>query len=271
MKTITMYLLCTILLTVPLPMRAYADKANYGGFSPDSLQVFYDYIHGQEMMAVRNGSELHQAIEEIPIQLEAAIDLNQEKKLREWLYDFMVTFSESGSDSLAAEFYLREGVNNPRMLEKLKDQLLKKGYEDVDSPFQIFRAGHNKQLKTYERDYYIENVSFHDSVFRIFEMQGQYEHYAFNAHTQGMLPRGKLHFSLNIQPEIERRLREGEKRLFVEVMFIIEEPEVFSIFPVPGRTPSFFRLVWDEEKQMWRHLEVFFSAGVPQSFLFNVM
>ena len=100
-------------------------KSQYGGFSshPDSLQVFYDYIHGQEMIPVEASDELRQAIEAIPVDLGTAISLKQEAALRDWLYDFLVAFSASGSDSLAAAFYLREGVNNPDMMQNLKEQL----------------------------------------------------------------------------------------------------------------------------------------------------
>ena len=38
-----------------IPGTAAETKSTYGGFSPDSLQVFYDYIHSQEMMKIEAG------------------------------------------------------------------------------------------------------------------------------------------------------------------------------------------------------------------------
>ncbi len=111
-------------------------KSHYGGFSshPDSLQIFYDYIHGQEMMKVAAGAELRQAVESIPVDLGAPIDLAQEAAWRDWLYDFLVVFSASGSDSLAAAFYLREGANNPDGLEFLQEFLASRYAPIGDTP-----------------------------------------------------------------------------------------------------------------------------------------
>ena len=87
-----------------------------------------------------------------------------------------------------------------------------------------------------------------------------------------MIPRGIDFFDLiKMREEVEERLQEGTPLVFVDVMFIVEEPEQFSTFEVPGRTPSFFRLAWDPEKAIWRHVEIYFSQGVPQDFLFNIM
>ena len=150
-----------------------AETPQYGGFSSDadSLQPFYDYIHGQEMIKVEDGDELRSAIDSIPVNLETAIDLEQEAGLCDWLYDLLVAFSASGK--------MRE--------------------------------------------------------------------------------------------EVKERLQKGAQLVFVDVMFIVEEPEQFSTFEGPGRTPSFFRLAWDPEKAIWRHVEIYFSQGVPQDFLFNIM
>jgi len=248
-------------------------KSQYGGFSshPDSLQVFYDYIHGQEMIPVEADHELRQAIEVIPVDLGTAISLKQEADLRDWLYDFLVAFSSSGNDSLAAEFYLREGVNNPEMIQTLKEQLASRDVSTGDTPSDLFVAGHRVLLGKAERDYFFENVSFFDSVFKVFETKEAYDSYAFYLQTHGMVPKGTLSFHLKLQDEVEEALQAGKPLVFADIMFIVEEPAGVSPWPWQGRTPSFFRLVWDSERTMWRHVEVYFSRGVPQNFLFNVM
>ena len=248
-------------------------KSHYGGFSshPDSLQVFYDYIHGQEMMKVEAGAALRQAIEAIPVDLGAPIDLAQEAALRDWLYEFLVVFSASGSDSLAAAFYLREGVNNPNGIEFLKEFLTSKDAPIGDTPFAMFAAGHRKVLDITKRDYFFENVSFFDSAFKVFEMQEAYDSYAFYLQTYGMTPKATLNFRPKLHDEVEEALQTGESLIFADIMFIVEEPAGVSPWPWQGRTPSFFRLVWDPDKAMWRHVEAYFSGGVPQDFLFNLI
>ena len=252
-------------------------KSQYGGFSsnPDSLQPFYDYIHDQEMMKVEAGAELRRAIEAIPVNLGTAIDLAQEAGLRDWLYDLLVAFSASGNDSLAAAFYLREGFNNPDLAAQMKKEGERMGLlkGDTNTPFAFCKSMHKFALNFLaERDYFFENVSFSDSVFKVFEMQGAYDSYESYLETHGMIPRGIDFFDLiKMREEVEERLQEGTPLVFVDVMFIVEEPEQFSTFEVPGRTPSFFRLAWDPEKAIWRHVEIYFSQGVPQDFLFNIM
>ena len=142
--------------TVALP------KPHYGGFSsdPDSLQVFYDYIHGQEMMKVEAGAELRQAVEAIPLDLGASIDLAQEAALRDWLYELLVVFSASGSDSLAAAFYLREGVNNPDGIDFLKEYLASNNAPIGDTPFAMFASGHRVILDLTKRDYFLRTCPF---------------------------------------------------------------------------------------------------------------
>ena len=235
-------------------------KSQYGGFSPDSLQVFYDYIHGQEMMKVEAGGPLRQAVEAVPIDLGTAIDLEQEVGLRDWLYDFLVAFSASGNDSLAATFYLRERIKHP-------DPKIKSGIPDL---FEKVKAAHQQTLADLDCDYFFANVSFFDSEFRIFAMQEQYDSYQSYAQTHGMLPKGYTTITPPTREEIETRLVGGEQMVFADIMFIVEEPEEFTAFETPGRTPSFFRLVWDSERAMWRIVEAFFSIGVPQMFLFGM-
>ena len=250
-----------------------APKSQYGGFSshPDSLQVFYDYIHGQEMIPVEAGDELRQAIEAIPVDLGTAISLKQEADLRDWSYDFLVAFSASGNDSLAAAFYLREGVNNPDMMQALKEQLAGRDVPTGNTPFDLFVAGHRALLGLTKRDYFFENSSFFDSVFKVFEMKEAYDSYELYLQTHGMVPRGTLNFRLKLQDEVEEALQAGKPLVFADIMFVVEEPAGVSPWPWQGRTPSFFRLVWDPERAMWRHVEVYFSRGVPHNFLFSLM
>ena len=232
--------------------------AEYGDFSPDSLQVFYDYIHGQEMVKVEAGGPLRQAVEAVPIDLGTAIELEQEAGLRDWLYDFLVAFSASGNDSLAAAFYLREGVNNPAL------------NRDDPALFEAIKAAHQQTLADLDCDYFFANVSFSDSEFRVFAMQEQYDSYQSYAQTHGMLPKGLTTRILPLRGEVEEHLAEDEQMVFADIMFIVEEPEEFTAFETPGRTPSFFRLVWDPERAVWRIVEAFFSSGVPQQFLFGI-
>ena len=260
-------------LIVVASTAAAKPASQYGGFSshPDSLQVFYDYIHGQDIMKVEAGDELRQAVEAIPVDLSAPIDLKQEAGLRDWLYDLLVAFSSSGSDSLAAAFYLREGINNPDRIQTLKEKLASRDIPTGDTPFDLFAVGHRTLLGITKRDYFFENVSFFDSAFKVFEMQGAYDSYALYLRTHGMVPRGTLTFHLKLQDEVEKALQAGERLVFTDIMFIVEEPAGFSRWSWQGRTPFFFRLVWDPERAMWRHVEVYFSRGVPQSFLFDIM
>ncbi len=253
-----------------------APKSQYNGFSyhPDSLQVFYDYIHNQEMIKVEAGAELQQAIEAIPVDLGAPIDLEQEASLRSWFYDFLVAHSISGNDSIAAAFYLRGGNIHPDIVETIKVDLESERPDllEGDRPLDVFKAAYRfAVLEELERDYLFGNVSFFDSVFKVFEMQEGYDSYEDYAKTQDMLPRGITSLELLLRPEVEERLKAGEKILFVDVLFIVEEPAEFTTFEIPGRTPSFFRLAWDSGRNIWRPVEAFFSRGVRQSFLLATM
>ena len=217
-------------------------KSHYGGFSshPDSLQIFYDYIHGQEMMKVEAGAELRQAIEAIPVDLGAPIDLAQEAALRDWLYEFLVVFSASGSDSLAAAFYLRESTHNPDGLAFLQEFLASRDAPIGDTPFAMFASGHRTILSITKRDYFFENVSFFDSAFKIFEMQEAYDSYALHLQTHGMVPKATLNFRPKLRDEVEEALQTGESLIFADIMFIVEEPAGVSPWPWQGRTrPSF--------------------------------
>ena len=178
MKPLAIRTLYFTLITIA-SIAAAEPKSQYRGFSsdPDSLQPFYDYIHGQEMMKVKAGAELRRAIEAIPVNLGTAIDLEQEAGLRDWLYDFLVTFSVSGSDSLAVAFYMREGANNSDLIEQIKNKAKSQGIlkGDTDTPSAFFKGFHKVMLNMAKRDYFFANVSFFDSVFKVFEMQEEYD------------------------------------------------------------------------------------------------
>ena len=247
-------------------------KPQYGGFSPDAdgRQAYLDYINNLEMIEVEAGPQLQSAVEAIPVEPGIPITPDQEADLREWLYDFLVAFSSSGSDSLAAAFYLREGVNNSDRVEELKKRLESKGLLKGDTPWAIFQAGHREMRNRNERDYYLGKVSFFDSAFEVFELQAEYNTYLISLMIRGMLPNTNVSGPTpKMKSEVEERLQTGEQWVFVDVMFIVEEPEEFADFEEPGRTAFFFRLAWDLEKAMWRHVEVYCIG--PPYFLFDFM
>ena len=121
--------------------------------------------------------------------------------------------------------------------------------------------GTEKVLDITKRDYFFENVSFFDSAFKVFEMQEAYDSYAFYLQTHGMIPKATLNFRPKLHDEVEEALQAGESLIFADIMFIVEEPAGVSPWPWQGRTPSFFRLVWDSERAMWRHVEAYFSVA----------
>ena len=83
-------------------------QSQYRDFPPDAgHQARLDYLNGLEMIKVESSDQLQQAVEAIPVESDIAITPRQEADLRAWLYDVLVAFSVSGSDSLAAKFYLR--------------------------------------------------------------------------------------------------------------------------------------------------------------------
>ena len=242
----------------------------YGGFSPDAdgRQAYLDYIHSLEMIAVEAGPQLRSTVEAIPVEADVALTPDQEADLRAWLYDFLVAFSVSGNDSLAAAFYLREGVNNPDRVEQLKKMLEAKGILKGDTPLAIFQAGHRENLDFKGRDYFFGNASFFDSVYRVFEKQGGYESYMEYAKTHGLLPTGLMAWPPKLMSEVVEALQAGEQRVFADIMFIVEEPEEFADFEGPIRTPFFVRQVWDRERSMWRLVEIFTSNNAPVMFSF---
>ena len=81
---------------------------------------------------------------------------------------------------------------------------------------------------------------------------------------------------INLETEIDSDklpalLAAEEKITCADIMLIVEEPSAFTPHPPPRRTPSFFRLLWDQDKKLWRHLEVFYSSGVEETYFFDLL
>ena len=250
-------------------------KAHFGGYSmhPDSMQAshqsFLDYVNSLEMINIEAGDELQQAIAGIPVTGDTPITPAQEADLRAWLYDFLVAFSVSSSDSLAAAFYLREGVNNPEEMEKLKGQLASEGLLKGDTPFDILKAGHRQLLDNSDCDYYLGKVSFFDSAFEVSELQAKYSDYFESLMSRGMIPLGAYSGTeAKMKSEVHAHIQASKPQTSVEFMCIIEEPEEFASFEGVKRVPFFFRMAWDPDKAMWRLVELYYGFGVKY-FLFS--
>ena len=286
-----------------------AREGGYGGFTRENFQEFYNYINGQEMIKVQAGEELNQAIDAIPINLETTIDLEQERGLRDWLRQYLIAFSESGNDSLAAVFYLREGFDEEHykrikiewaefrqqharsqssnivvrnkdgsmMTDEEIENMVEKVRKRVEtalrekSPLSIVRSDHRETLRSFNKEYFIENVSFQDSEFRVFELNKGGQTFFSLAKDRGMLPRGFVQYSPS--PTLKEQLPallEREIIICVDILFIVEEPSESANDPTKlGRTPSFFRLMWDRDKKLWHHVEVFYSYGVAETYFFG--
>jgi hypothetical protein len=274
-------------------------KSQYGGFSSDTegQQAYHDYIHSLEMIPVEAVTELQQASKAIPVESNIAITPEQEANLRAWLYDFLVAFSASGSDSLAAAFYLREGVDNPDKIQRIKEQLesgpsaeemamakaqqkmLKEAGIEMsipipepipnagDTPLDILKTQHRLNLDMKGCDYCFDKVSFFDSKYRVSEFQGVYGNYADHLKTRGLLPvHYKASYPLGIK-EHEKALQ--GQWVAAQFMFIAEEPEECADFEKgPMRYPFFVRLVWSPEKAMWRLAEIVMPNDAPVQFSF---
>ena len=289
MKTLT--LLCSALIIIPAPSQAR--EGGYGGFTQENIQAFYDYIHGQDMIKVQTGEELNQAIDAIPINLETELDLEQERGLRDWLRQYLIAFSESGNDSLAAIFYLRDGFDaehykkveirwakfeqrrgqrqdGSMMTAEEKENIVEKTRERVEtalreeSPLSIVRSEHRTALDIFNKEYFIENVSFRDSEFRVFELNKGAQTFFRLAENRGMLPSEQVQYSPSprLKEQLPALLETGERIICADVLFIVEEPSESAYNrPTPRRTPSFFRLIWDRDEKLWRHAEVFYRPG----------
>lgn len=242
-------------------------KSQYGDFSSDTagFQAFRDYIIGLEMIKVEAGAELQQAVEAIPVEVNIPITPEQEADLCAWLYDFLVAFSSSGSDSLAVAFYTRGGLDLGKMERWI-------AFLKGDTPKEFLQTAHRKLLDSNGRDYYFEKASFLHSTFTVFTMQDEYASYQDYAQTHGMTPGAVYSSDFDLQQAVEKQLKAGEQRIFAQFMFIAEEPEESADFEKgPGRTPCFLRLVWDPKRTVWRPVEAFFNSQVRHEFLFNVM
>ncbi len=260
---------------------AVETKYPHGVFEPrlDKLQGLLAHIRTVEKIKVKAGPKLWRAVTAIPIATGIPIIPEQEADLRDWLYDFLVAFSVSGNDSLAAQFYLREGVNNPRALKNMKETLEKWGISKGDTPFAIFQTMHRTVLDDQGYDYRFGNAFFRHSTFKVFEMQGHYESYQSyprNAVKQGhyesqSYPRDVVKARFKLQKEVDGALRAGEKRVFTDIAFVTEEPAEFAGSEGPICTPFFCRLVWDPERSMWRFVEVVYNSKQPNSFLFSAI
>ena len=273
-------------------------KSQYGGLSAaaDGYQAYLD-IHALEMIKVEAGAELQQAVATIPVEPGVPITSEQEADLRDWLYDFLIAFSASGSDSLAATFYLREGVDNPDAIQRmkkdlesgpsLKDKVALKALKAMgisiptlpepipdagDTPLAILKTQHRQILDMKGRDYFFGKASFFDSAYRVFELQGAYESYTDYAETHGLLSLGSMEWPPKLRKEIEKKLKAGEQRVFAQFTFIVEEPEGVADFEKgPMRHPFFVRLVWSPEKNMWRLVEIFAPNDAPVLFVFAAL
>jgi len=251
-----------------------APKSQYGGFASDAAghQAYLDYLHGLETIPVEAGVELQQAIKAIPVESDIALTAVQEAGLRDWLYDLLVAFSSSGSDSLAAAFYLREGTTNLGKLKKIKSNLQDWGLLKGERPFDLFQAMHRSILNHQDYEYRFGNVSFLHSAFSTFEIQGRYESYLSYARANGMVVAGGLYMDKSkLQKEVEEAVQAGDQRILSQFMFITEEPAEFAKSKRPIRTPFFFQLVWDSERTMWRFLEMFYNSDLPHFFQFSAM
>ena len=136
---------------------------------------------------------------------------------------------------------------------------------------------HKDALRNHNKEYFIENVSFHDSGFRVFELGQETPTFLRLASDRGMLPRGYSSYSIGLNDKLPALLEAGEKIICADILFIVEEPLPLEFTPNPvlgpGRTPSFFRLMWDQDKKIWRHLEVFHTSGVGvgNTYFFNLL
>ena len=249
------------------------EASEFGGFSPDSMQVFFDYIHSKSVVKVTKSTEFRGLVDEIPVVLQSPLNALQESQLRQWTYDFLTVFSSESSDSLVAAFYLRAGYVESRLRLLRKMLRARRGDEEAvpKTAFELVMAGHRSVLKDNSREYFIESVSFDDTRFKVFSISDSYASYYDLAMTSGMLPRGAFGFNPVFRGEVEDTVERKEAVLLVDLMFLLEEPEEFAVGDTPGRTPTFFRLAWDDELSLWREVEAFFSLGVPTMFLYNVI
>ncbi|MDE2735409.1 MAG: hypothetical protein OXI72_13510 [Gemmatimonadota bacterium] len=265
MQPLAIRILSLALITVS-SAAAVETKYPSGSFEPrlDKLQGLLDYIHTAKKIKIKAGPKLWQAIESIPIAPGVPITPEQEADLRDWLYDFLVAFSVSGNDSLVAQFYLREGVNNPTALKNMQETLESWDIPHGDTPFDLFRAMHRAVLDDQGYEYRFGKAFLRHSTFKVFEMQDHYENYR-------SYPRNVVKSRFKVQKGVEAALRAGEKRLFTDIAFVTEEPTESASSKGPICTPFFCRVVWDSERAVWRFVEVVYASKRPNPFLFSAI
>ena len=137
-----------------------------------------------------------------------------------------------------------------------------------DTPLAILKTQHRQLLYMKGLDYFFGNISFFDSKYSVFELQGEYERYVDYIKTHGLLPMGHMG-SFPMGNEIEEALQAGEKWVAAQFMFIFAEPEEAADFEKgPMRYPFFVRLVWSPEKAMWCLAETVMPNDAPVLFSF---
>ena len=139
-----------------------------------------------------------------------------------------------------------------------------------ENPISILRSEHRTMLNSFNKEYFIENVSFRDSKFRVFELNKGDQTFFRLARNRGMLPRGFVKHTPAFARQLSAFLEAGKSITCADIMFIVEEPPESMLNPTtPVRTPSFFRLMWGRDKKLWHHIEVFYSHGVREAYLFS--
>ena len=82
-----------------------------------------------------------------------------------------------------------------------------------------------------------------------------------------MIPPGSVYSNESkMKSEVQDHLQAGQPQTLAEVMLIVEEPEEVAALE-GAHIPFFFRMAWDPNKAMWRHVEVVYCRGTSY-FLF---
>ena len=256
-------------------------KSWHGGY-----RAFLDHIKDIEMIKAEAGDPLQQAIKAIPIETDTPITSEQEADLHDWLYDFLTAFSVSGSDSLAAAFYLRDGVDPGFNFSKIKikiqdqfdlseDQLERAKPREEDFPpitapaFEHLKIGHKIIQRATNYDYFFGNVSFFASEYSVFKLQGEYyDSYRDWARENELIPLRLTEWFPKLRGEIEEGLKAGGQWTSAQFMFVVEEPE-FADYEYLARYSFFVRLVWSRAGRTWRLIEAFVPHDAPVVFLFD--
>ena len=114
-----------------------------------------------------------------------------------------------------------------------------------------------------------ERYPFSTVRLRVFERQTELSSYLHSLMAKGLHPpTGMSGSNSKMESEVQEHLQAGKPQIFVEVMFIVEEPEEFAPLEGVARTPFFFRMVWDPDKAMWRQVEIVYGIATKY-FLFS--